>query len=154
MNFEKFTERARGIVQSAQTYALGEGQQRFQPEHILKALLDDEQQLAVNLIARAGGDANLVRSQNDLALGKIAKVSGDQLYMDGQTGKVLAEAEKIATKAGDSYVTAERLLTALAIVKSKANEALQAGGVTAQALNEAINDVRARFSHDGMGEGV
>ncbi|RED17820.1 ATP-dependent chaperone ClpB [Pontivivens insulae] len=142
MNFEKFTERARGIVQSAQTYALGEGHQRFQPEHILKALLDDEQQLAVNLIARAGGDANLVRSQNDLALGKIAKVSGDQLYMDGQTGKVLAEAEKIATKAGDSYVTAERLLTALAIVKSKANEALQAGGVTAQALNEAINDVR------------
>ena len=142
MNFEKFSERARGFVQAAQTIALRENHQRVLPEHLLKALLDDEQGLASNLIAKAGGDAKLALSTVDAALAKQPRVEGDQMYMDTQTAKVLAEAEKLAEKAGDSFVTVERLLTALAVTKSGANDALKAAGVTAQALNAAINDVR------------
>ena len=144
MNLEKFTERSRGFLQAAQTIAVRESHQRLSPEHLLKALLDDEQGLAANLITRAGGDAARVAESVDLALSKVAKVSGDagQTYMDQQTTKVLAEAEKLATKAGDSFVPVERILTALAVVKSKAREALEAGGLSAQNLNAAINDIR------------
>lgn len=144
MNFDKFTERSRGFVQAAQTIALREGHQRFVPEHLLKALLDDDQGLATNLITRSGGDVGAIRQAVELDLSKIPSVSGDgsNLYMDGQTAKVFAEAEKLAEKAGDSFVPVERLLTALAVIKSKANDALKAGGVTAQSLNEAINDIR------------
>ena len=144
MNFDKFTERSRGFVQAAQTIALREGHQRFVPEHLLKALLDDDQGLATNLITRSGGDVAAIRQAVELDLSKIPSVSGDgsNLYMDGQTAKVFAEAEKLAEKAGDSFVPVERLLTALAVIKSKANDALKAGGVTAQSLNEAINDIR------------
>ena len=142
MNFEKFTERSRGFVQAAQTVAQREEHQRFMPEHLLKALLDDDQGLAANLIKRAGGAPNVAIAEVDAAVAKLPKVSGDQLYMDGQTSKVLAEAEKMADKAGDSFVTVERLLTALAVTKSEAEKALKAANVTAQALNEAINDIR------------
>ena len=142
MNFEKFTERSRGFVQAAQTIAQREEHQRFMPEHLLKALLDDDQGLAANLIKRAGGAPNVAIAEVDAAVAKLPKVSGDQLYMDGQTSKVLAEAEKMADKAGDSFVTVERLLTALAVTKSDAEKALKAAKVTAQALNEAINDIR------------
>ncbi|WP_424928684.1 ATP-dependent chaperone ClpB [Amaricoccus tamworthensis] len=145
MNMEKFSERARGFIQSAQTIALREDHQRFLPEHILKALLDDEQGMAAGLITRAGGDAKKVYGAVELSLGKQPKVSGSgggQVYMDGQTAKVLAEAEKLADQAGDSYVTVERLLTALAVTKSGANDALKEGGLSAQKLNEAINDLR------------
>jgi ATP-dependent Clp protease ATP-binding subunit ClpB len=144
MNLEKFTERSRGFIQAAQTIAMRDNHQRLVPEHILKALLDDEEGLAANLINRAGGKAQKVAADTDLALSKIAKVSGDasQIYMDGQTAKVLAEAEKVAKKAGDSFVPVERILTALALVKSKAKDALTAGGVSAQNLNAAINDIR------------
>ncbi len=145
MNMEKFSERARGFIQSAQTIALREDHQRFLPEHILKALLDDEQGMAAGLITRAGGDAKKVYGSVELSLGKQPKVSGSgggQVYMDGQTAKVLAEAEKLADQAGDSYVTVERLLTALAVTKSGANDALKEGGLSAQKLNEAINDLR------------
>ena len=144
MDLSKFTERSRGFVQAAQTIAMREGHQRLLPEHLLKSLLDDEEGLASNLIARAGGDAKRVTSENDGALDKIAKVSGDagQSYLDSQTLKVLDEAQKIAKKAGDSFVPVERLLMALALVKSKAKDALAAGGVSAQKLNEAINDIR------------
>ena len=144
MNLEKFTERSRGFLQAAQTIAVRENHQRLTPDHLLKALMDDEQGLAANLIARAGGDAARVVEANDLALSKMARISGDagQTYMDQQTTKVLAEAEKLATKAGDSFVPVERILTALAVVKSKAREALDAGGVSAQSLNAAINDIR------------
>ncbi|MFQ5624280.1 MAG: ATP-dependent chaperone ClpB [Paracoccaceae bacterium] len=143
MNFEKFTERARGFVQAAQTIAIRENHQRFLPEHLLKALLDDEQGLAANLIRRAGGDPAAVQDAVEASLAKQPGVTGgDQLYLDTQTGKVMAEAEKLADKAGDSFVTVERLLTALAIVKSDAAKALKDGGVTAQSLNEAINDIR------------
>ncbi len=144
MNLEKFTERSRGFIQAAQTIAIRDNHQRLVPEHLLKALLDDEEGLAANLINRAGGNAQKVLADTELALSKIAKVSGDasQVYMDGQTAKVLNEAEKVAKKAGDSFVPVERLLTALALVKSKAKDALTAGGVTAQNLNAAINDIR------------
>ena len=144
MNLEKFTERSRGFIQAAQTIAMRESHQRLSPEHILKALLDDDQGLAANLIKRAGGAPERVAQANDERLAKIAKVSGDagQVYLDSATGKVLDEAEKIATKAGDSFVPVERILMALALVKSPAKDALDAGAVTAQKLNEAINDIR------------
>ncbi len=144
MNLEKLTERAQGFVQAAQTIALRENHQRLAPEHLLKALLDDDQGLSSNLITQAGGAPDRVLETVELALSKIAKVTGEnaQVYLDGQTAKVLDEAEKLAKKAGDSYVTVERLLTALAIVKSKAREALEAGAISAQKLNSAINDIR------------
>ncbi|SLN43915.1 Chaperone protein ClpB [Pseudoruegeria aquimaris] len=144
MNFEKFTERSRGFIQAAQTIAMRESHQRLAPEHILKALMDDDQGLASNLIKRAGGSPERVVEALDAALAKMPKVSGDagQIYLDSQTAKVLDEAEKIATKAGDSFVTVERILTALAVVKSKAKDALDAGAVTAMKLNTAINDIR------------
>ncbi len=144
MNLEKFTERSRGFLQAAQTIAMRENHQRLTPEHLLKALMDDEEGMAANLIRKAGGSPERVREAVEAALAKIPQVSGDagQVYMDSGTGKVLDEAEKLARKAGDSFVPVERLLTALAIVKSKAQEALDAGAVNAQALNAAINDVR------------
>ena len=144
MNLEKFTERSRGFLQAAQTIAMRENHQKLAPEHLLKALLDDSEGLAANLIRRAGGSPERVAQANELALRKLPKVSGDagQVYMDSQTGRVLDEAEKIATKAGDSFVPVERILTALAVVKSPAKDALDQGAVTAQKLNEAINDLR------------
>ncbi|SFE36786.1 ATP-dependent chaperone ClpB [Roseivivax sediminis] len=144
MNLEKFTERARGFIQAAQTIAMRESHQKLTPEHILKALLDDEEGLASNLITRSGGAPERVVQALDLKLAKIPKVSGDagQVYLDSATGRVLDEAEKIAKKAGDSFVPVERMLTALAVVRSPAKEALEAGAVTAQGLNGAINDIR------------
>ncbi|MBT8476305.1 MAG: AAA family ATPase, partial [Alphaproteobacteria bacterium] len=144
MNLEKFTERSRGFLQAAQTIAMRESHQKLAPEHLLKALLDDDQGLAANLIKRAGGAPDRVMEAVDVALTKIPQVTGDagQTYMDSQTGKVLAEAEKLAQKAGDSFVPVERVLMALAMVRSKAKDALDAGAVTAQKLNEAINDIR------------
>ncbi len=144
MDMEKFTERSRGFIQAAQTIAMRESHQRLSPEHLLKALMDDDQGLATNLIKRAGGDPARVVEAVDVAMAKIPKVTGDggQTYMDQQTGKVLAEAEKVAKKAGDSFVPVERILMALVMVKSKAKEALEAGDVSAQKLNEAINDIR------------
>ncbi|EYD73400.1 ATP-dependent chaperone ClpB [Limimaricola hongkongensis] len=144
MNLEKFTERSRGFIQAAQTIAMRESHQRLAPEHVLKALMDDEQGLAANLITNSGGDAARVREAVDAAVTRLPKVSGDagQTYLDQSTGRVLDEAEKIAKKAGDSFVPAERILMALAMVKSKAKEALDAGKVSAQSLNAAINAVR------------
>ncbi|OWU82755.1 ATP-dependent chaperone ClpB [Phaeobacter sp. 22II1-1F12B] len=144
MDLNKFTERARGFVQAAQTIAMREGHQGLVPEHLLKALMDDDQGLASNLISRAGGQPARVVEALDLSMAKLPKVSGDagQVYMDSTTGRVLAEAEKLASKAGDSFVPVERVLMALCMVKSKAKDALDAGKVSAQALNEAINDIR------------
>ncbi|MFN4056562.1 MAG: ATP-dependent chaperone ClpB [Roseinatronobacter sp.] len=142
MNLDKFTERARGFVQAAQTIAMREDHQRLTPAHLLKALLDDDQGLAANLIARAGGAADRVRQANDITLAKMPKVQGGQVYLDPSVAKVMDQAGQIATKAGDSFVTVERLLTALALVKSDAKDALDAGAVTAQGLNTAINDLR------------
>ncbi len=144
MNLEKFTERSRGFIQAAQTIAMREDHQRLLPEHLLKALMDDDQGLASNLIKASGGAPERVAEAVELAIGKIPKVSGDagQVYMDNAFVKVVDEAEKIAKKAGDSFVPVERLLMALCMVKSKAKDALEAGAVNAQALNSAVNDVR------------
>jgi len=144
MDLSKFTERSRGFIQAAQTIAIREGHQQLAPEHVLKALMDDSEGLASNLIRKAGGDPARVVQATDIALKKLPKVSGDagQTYLGQQTVKVLSEAEKVAQKAKDSFVPVERLLTALALVKSPARDALEAGGVHAQTLNEAINDIR------------
>ncbi|NNK15965.1 MAG: AAA domain-containing protein, partial [Sulfitobacter sp.] len=144
MDLSKFTERSRGFIQAAQTIATREDHQKLSPEHILQALLDDDQGLASNLITAGGGDAGRVREALALQLSKFPKVTGDgaQVYLDNATTKVLAEAEAIAKKAGDSFVPVERILMALCMIKSGAKEALEAGKVTAQGLNAAINDIR------------
>ncbi|WP_299704597.1 ATP-dependent chaperone ClpB [uncultured Tateyamaria sp.] len=144
MDLSKFTERSRGFVQAAQTIAARDSHQRLAPEHILKALMDDEQGLASNLITRAGGDPARVLTHVDQTLAKMPKVTGDaaQVYLDNATAKVLAEAEALAKKAGDSFVPVERILMALGMVKSSAKDALAAGKVNPQALNSAINDIR------------
>jgi ATP-dependent Clp protease ATP-binding subunit ClpB len=144
MDFEKFTERSRGFIQAAQTIAMRESHQRFTPEHLLKALLDDEQGLAANLITASGGNAKAALEGVDLALSKLPQVNGAgaSVYLDSQTSKVLGEAEKLAKKAGDSFVPVERILTALCIIKSDAQKILKDANVTAQGLNGAINDVR------------
>ena len=143
MNLEKFTERSRGFLQAAQTIAMRESHQRLAPEHLLKALMDDDQGMSANLIRRAGGEPARVVEALELALTKLPKVSGDaQPYMDPAMTRVLDEAEKLAKKAGDSFVPVERILMALAMVNTKAKDALDAGAVTAQKLNAAINDIR------------
>ncbi|MEZ5676066.1 ATP-dependent Clp protease ATP-binding subunit ClpB [Thalassovita litoralis] len=144
MDLNKFTERSRGFIQAAQTIAMREGHQRLLPEHILKALMDDDQGLSANLINRAGGNAAAVIEAVNAAVDKLPKVSGDagQVYLDTAAAKVLDEAEQVAKKAGDSFVPVERILLALAMVKSKAKDALDAGAVTPQKLNAAINDIR------------
>jgi ATP-dependent Clp protease ATP-binding subunit ClpB len=146
MDFEKYTERSRGFVQTAQTLAQRSGHQQFTPQHLLKVLLDDEEGMAANLIAAAGGDAAVARRAIEDALAKLPKVEGSgagQLYMAPETGRVFEAAEDIAEKAGDSFVTAERLLLALALATSTpAAAALETAGLTPQNLNSAINDLR------------
>ncbi|WP_131114248.1 ATP-dependent chaperone ClpB [Lichenihabitans psoromatis] len=146
MNFEKFTERARGFVQSAQSLALREGHQQFTPEHVLKVLLDDQEGLAAGLIDKAGGRSREALTQTELALGKLPKVQGSgagQVYLGQATARVFDQAEKIAQKAGDSFVTVERLLLALAMEKgTDASRILESVGVSPQTLNAAIEDLR------------
>ena len=151
MDLSKFTERARGFIQAAQTIAIRENHQRILPEHILKALLDDDQGFASNLITRSGGDATSVHDHVATTLSKLPKVEGGaQAYLDNQTVKAIGEAEDIAKKAGDQFVPVERILTALAIVKSAAKDALSAGGVSAQSLNSVINDIRKGRTADSV----
>ncbi|HEY1454022.1 MAG TPA: ATP-dependent chaperone ClpB [Roseiarcus sp.] len=146
MNLEKYTERARGFVQSAQSLALREGNQQFTTEHLLKVLLDDEEGLASGLIDRAGGNSREALRQVEAALAKLPKVEGSgagQLYMAPAMARLFDNAEKIAQKAGDSFVTVERLLLALAMEKgTEAAKILASAGVSAQTLNAAINDLR------------
>ena len=144
MDLSKFTERARGFIDAAHAIATREGHQRLLPVHLLKALMDDEEGLAANLVRSAGGAPERVAAEIDAALGKIPKVGGDagQVYADAQIGKVLAEAEAIARKAGDSFVTVERILTALAVAKGAARDALEAAGAGAKDINEAVNALR------------
>jgi ATP-dependent Clp protease ATP-binding subunit ClpB len=146
MDFEKYTERARGFIQSAQALALREGHQRFTPEHVLKVLLDDPEGLAANLIQRAGGDARRAHAATEAALARLPKVEGSgagQLYLAPETARLFEQAEKLAQKAGDSFVTVERLLLALVMAAgSEAGKALQQAGVSAQNLNQAIEALR------------
>ena len=146
MNFEKFTERARGFVQSAQALALREGHQQFTPEHVLKVLLDDNEGLASGLIDRAGGRSRDALQATEAALAKLPKVAGGgagQLYLAPGTARLFDQAETIAQKAGDSFVTVERLLLAIAMDKgTEAGRILEAAGVNPQVLNSAIEDLR------------
>jgi ATP-dependent Clp protease ATP-binding subunit ClpB len=146
MDFEKYTDRARGFIQSAQSLALREGHQQFAPEHLLKVLLDDPEGLASGLIDRSGGRSREALSAVEAALAKIPKVSGGgagQVYLAPSLARVFDQAEKIAEKAGDSYVTVERLLLALAMEKdSEAGKILARAGVNPQSLNAAINALR------------
>ena len=149
MNLEKFTEKSRGFIQSAQTIAQREDHASLGAEHLLKALLDDPEGLARNLITRAGGVPQSVLDALDFSLSKIAKVTGDkQVYLESTTVKVLVESENLAKKAGDNFVPVERVLMALTVVQSKAKEALDFGAVKAQNLNSAINDIRQGRSAD------
>ena len=146
MDFEKYTERSRGFVQAAQSLALRAGHQRLTPEHLLKALLDDEEGLAANLIRAAGGDPSRAHAEVEGELDKLPTVEGaaaGQLYIAPETARLFEQAEVIAKKAGDSYVTAERLLLALALASGTPSaRVLSQAGVTPQKLNESINDLR------------
>ena len=145
MDFEKYTERAKGFVQAAQNLALRENHQQFSAEHILKVLLDDDQGLASGLIKSAGGDAKAVLADTSARLAKFPKVEGSgagKLYLAPETARLFETAQQISSKAGDSFVTAERLLQALTIEKSGAQDALKAGGVTPTGLNKAIDELR------------
>jgi ATP-dependent Clp protease ATP-binding subunit ClpB len=146
MDFEKYTERARGFIQSAQGLALREGHQQFAPEHLLKVLMDDEEGLAAGLIKQAGGHPGTILQQTETALAKLPKVSGGgagQIYLAPALARVFETAEQAAKKAGDKFVTAERLLLALAIEKqSESAKILDRNGATPNALNEAINAMR------------
>jgi ATP-dependent Clp protease ATP-binding subunit ClpB len=146
MNFDRYTDRARGFVQSAQSLALREGHQQLAPEHLLKVLLDDDQGMCAGLIARAGGNAKTAQLGVERLLAKRPKVSGGgagQIYMAPELARILDQAEKIAEKAGDSYVTVERLLLALSLDKSTdAGKVLAEAGVAPERLNEAINQIR------------
>ena len=143
MNLEKFTERSRGFIQAAQTIAERENHARLGSEHLLKALLDDPEGLVSSLITRSGGTLIRITDVLESSLSKIAKVTGaSQIHLDSSLNKVFLEAERLAHKAGDSFVPVERILLALCTVKSKAKEALESGAVTAQNLTEKINDIR------------
>ena len=146
MEFEKYTERSKGFVQSAQGLALRSGHQRLTPEHLLKILLDDKEGLCANLIRAADGDPQTVASAVEAELAKQPRVEGSgagQVYLSPEIARVFEQAEQIAQKAGDSFVTVERLLLALAMAKeTPAGKALAAGGVTPQKLNAAIEDLR------------
>jgi ATP-dependent Clp protease ATP-binding subunit ClpB len=146
MELEKYTERSKGFIQSAQNLALRSGHQRLTPEHLLKVLLEDKEGLCANLIRAAGGDPQAALLTIDGELNKQPKVEGSgagQVYLSPELARIFDQAETIAEKAGDSYVTVERLLLALAMASdTPAGKALAAGGVTPQNLNAAIEEVR------------
>ena len=146
MNIEKYTERARGFIQSAQSLAMRDGHQQFSPLHMLKVLLDDSEGLAGGLIDRAGGNSRAILKATEDALGKLPKVSGSgagQVYLAPDLARAFEASEKAAEKAGDSFVTVERLLLGLALDKnSDAGSILNKGGVTPQNLNAAIESLR------------
>jgi ATP-dependent Clp protease ATP-binding subunit ClpB len=156
MNLEKFTDRAKGFLQSAQTVAIRMSHQRIGPEHLLKALLEDEQGMASGLIKAAGGDAATALRETDAALAKVPAVSGGGAQqtpgLDNDAVRVLDSAEQVAQKAGDSYVTVERLLLALALASTTtAGKALATAAVTAEGLNAAIIALRGGRSADTAG---
>ena len=155
MDFEKLSDRLKGFLQAAQTIALRDGNPQITPEHLLKALLDDPEGLAAGLIGRAGGDAKTALQRTDTALAKLPKVSGSgatQPHMTPGLSRVLDQAEQMATKAGDSFVTVERVLQALSLTKEgETASILKDAGITPQSLNEAINDLRKGRTADSAG---
>ncbi|MEE9329676.1 MAG: Clp protease N-terminal domain-containing protein, partial [Parvularculaceae bacterium] len=143
MQFTNYTDRARGMIEAAQTIAIREDHQQITPEHVLKALLDDSEGLAANLIRAAGGDPAKAQSLTDQAVNKNPQISGGggQVFLGQPLMKVTGRAEEIAKKAGDNFVTAERLLIALAMEGDTATLLKQAGA-TPQVLNTAVNELR------------
>ena len=147
MNLEKFTDRAKGFLQAAQTVAIRMNHQRITPSHLLKAMVEDPEGMASGLIARAGGNPRMVEGEVDASLARIPAVSGSGAQatpgLDNDAVRVLDQAEQVADKAGDSYVTVERLLIALALAgTTDAGKALGVGQVTPAALNTAIEELR------------
>ena len=156
MNLEKFTDRAKGFLQAAQTVAIRNSHQRISPEHVLKALLEDSEGMASGLIQRAGGTASIALAEVDKALAKIPAVSGGGAQatpgLDNDAVRVLDSAEQIAAKSGDAYVTVERMLVALTLATTTAaGQALKAANVTAQALEAAITALRGGRTADSAG---
>src|SRR6266436_9583081 len=144
MNIEKYTDRSKGFVQSAQSLALREGHQQFGPDHLLKVLLDDPEGMAAGLIQRTGGRPADALAAVERALAKRPKVSGGgagQIYLAPELARVFDTAQKIADKAGDKFVTVERLLLALAMETSDASRVLKDASVNPTTLNAAINDI-------------
>jgi ATP-dependent Clp protease ATP-binding subunit ClpB len=155
MDFEKLSDRLKGFIQSAQTLAVREGNPQITPEHLLKVLLDDPEGLASGLISRAGGNAKQALEKTEAALAKLPKVSGSgatQPHMAAALARVLDQAEQMATKAGDSFVTVERALQALSMSnEADASRILADAGMTPQSLNAAINDLRKGRTADSAG---
>lgn len=153
MNLELYTDRAKQAIQSAQSLALARRHQQFAPEHLLKVLLEERDGLARNLITAAGGDPAMAEAATETALKKRAQVTGGsgQVYLDGDTARVFAAAEEASRAAGDAFVTTERLLAAIAREGGVAAEVLKASGVTAQALDEAVVDLRKGKTADSAG---
>lgn len=152
MNIERFTDRTRGFIQSAQGLAIRENHQRFTPEHLLKVQLDDKEGLAANLLKASGANPQQALIETEATLNKIPKVEGagaGQLHLDPVTAQLFAKSEEISDKAGDKFVTAERLLLAYLLTpKCVAGDILKKAGLKADALNKAINTVRKGRSAD------
>src|ERR1700735_3585740 len=145
MQVEKYTDRLKTLIQSAQSLALRNGHQQITPLHVLKALLDDEDRLAANLIDASGGTASSVDQAVALELGKLPRVEGSgagQVYLAPETARLFDQAEQLSQKAGDKFVTVEYMLLALALAGGTAADVLKRNGVTAQNLNKAISDIR------------
>ncbi|WP_428151055.1 ATP-dependent chaperone ClpB [Brevundimonas sp.] len=144
MNLDLYSDRAKQAVQSAQSLALARKHQQFAPEHLLKVLLEERDGLARNLITAAGGDPAKASEGAEALLKKRPQVESttSQLYLDGATARVFANAEETAKKAGDAFVTTERILAAIAREGGPAGDALKAAGVTADKLDAAVADVR------------
>ncbi|MCG8494090.1 MAG: ATP-dependent chaperone ClpB [Sneathiellales bacterium] len=158
MDFNNYTDRSRGFIQAAQSLALRENHQTLTPEHLLKILLDDQEGLASGLINKAGGNANVALSKTEAELAKLPKVTGSgsgQINLSSELARVFSGAEKLAEKSGDSFISAERLLLALTLeTGSKSAKILKDVGITANSLNEAINDLRkGRTADSASAEG-
>ena len=155
MNLEKFTDRAKGFLQAAQTVAIRMNHQRISPSHLLKALLDDEQGMAAQLIQRAGGNPGVAITEVDNSLAKVPAVSGGGAQatpgLDNDAVRALDSAEQLAEKAGDSFVPVQRLLQALALADNDAGKALKAAGIDAKALEAAIQEVTGGRTADSAG---
>ena len=153
LNLDQYSDRAKSAVQAAQSLALARRHQQFAPEHLLKVLLEERDGLARNLISAAGGDAKRAQADIETALSKRAQVEGGsgQLYLDGDTARVFAAAEQAAKKAGDQFVTTERILQALAKEGGVAKTVLSASGVTPDKLDAAVNELRKGKTADSAG---
>lgn len=156
MNLEKFTDRAKGFLQAAQTLAIRLSHQRITPEHVLKVLLEDQEGMASGLIQRAGGNPAVAQAEVDKALGKLPAVSGSGAQnspgLDNDTVRLLDQAEQVAAKSGDSFVTVERMLLALTLAgTTAAGQALRAAGLSPQSLEAAITALRGGRTADSAG---